>query len=365
MRAGKEGTVVRIRWTWLLLAALALFVAVGAASCGGDDNESAGDTTTSGSMSGEKVALVTDTGGVDDKGFNQFSIAGFKRAVSDFGLKDRIYVSKTADDYLPNLTAAAQDGNKFVIAVGFLLGPSVAQAAKQFPDVKFAGVDQFFGGEGCQKAGTCEQPNVVGMVYPTEQSGYVAGVVAALMTKSKTVSTVGGKKIPSVDNWIAGFQQGVHDTKPGIKTLNAYSQDFEDLAKCKEIALDQIANGSDVVFQVAGKCGLGALDAACEKGKIGIGVDVDQSGQGKCVITSALKPLETSVYDILKTYSNGQFKGGTNQLYGVQQLPDAQLLTPFQGSVPQNVKDAVDKAEQGLKDGSIKPPATLDKVTQG
>jgi basic membrane protein A len=357
---------VRNKWTWPLLAALALAVALGAASCGGgNDNESSGGNTTSTSSgSGDKIALVSDTGGLDDKGFNQFSVAGFKRGVTDFGFQDRIYVSKTADDYLPNLTAAAQDGNKFVLAVGYLLGPSVAQAADQFPNVKFAGIDQFYGGDGCKKAGTCTRPNVVGMVYPTEQSGYVAGVVAALMTKSKTVSTVGGKKIPSVDNWIAGFQQGVHDTKPGIKTLNAYSQDFEDLAKCKEIALDQISHGSDVVFQVAGKCGLGALDAACEKGKIGIGVDVDQSGQGKCVLTSALKPLETSVYDMVKTYHDGAFKGGANKFYGVQELPDAQLLTPFQGSVPQSVKDAVAKAEKGLKDGSIKPPATLDKVTQ-
>ena len=359
--------MVRIRWTWLLLAALALVVAAGAASCGGggNDNEGAGDTTTSteGTMSGEKVALVSDTGGLDDKGFNQFSIAGFKSGLTDFGLKDRIYVSKTADDYLPNLTAAAQDGNKLVIAVGFLLGPSVAQAADQFPDVKFAGVDQFYGGDGCKKAGTCTRPNVVGMVYPTEQSGYVAGVVAALMSKSGTVSTVGGKKIPSVDNWIAGFQQAVHDTKPGVKTINEYSQDFEDLAKCKEIALDQIAHGSDVVFQVAGKCGLGALDAACEKGKIGIGVDVDQSGQGDCVIVSALKPLETSVHEMLKTFSEGKFKGGSNSFFGVQQLPDAELLTDFHGNVPQSVKDAADEAVQGLKDGTIKPPATLDKVT--
>jgi len=344
---------------------LAVVIVGLAAACGGsdDNSSSSGDTGTTGSGSGQKVALVSDTGGLDDKGFNQFSIKGFKQGLTDFGLQDRIYVSKTADDYLPNLTAAAQDGNKLVVAVGFLLGPSVAQAAKQFPDVKFAGVDQFFGGDGCEEAGTCTQPNVVGMVYPTEQSGYVAGVVAALMTKSKTVSTVGGKKIPSVDNWIAGFQQGVHDTKPGIKTLNAYSQDFEDLAKCKEIALDQIANGSDVVFQVAGKCGLGALDAACEKGKIGIGVDVDQSGQGDCVIVSALKPLETSVHEMLKTFSEGKFKGGTNSFFGVQQLPDAQLLTDFHGDVPQSVKDAADEAVQGLKDGTIKPPATLDKVT--
>ena len=339
------------RWTWLVVAVATALLVFGAASCGGKKKSSKGG--------GTKVALVSDTGGLDDKGFNQFSIVGFKRAVKDFGLSDRVYVSHTADDYLPNLTAAAQGGNKLVIAVGFLLGPSVVTAADQYKDVKFAGVDQFYGGAGCKKAGTCTRPNVLGMDYPSEQSGYEAGVVAALMTKTGTVSSVGGKKLPSVDNWIAGFQQAVKDTKPGVKTLNAYSQDFEDIAKCKEIALDQIAHGSDVVFQVAGKCGLGALSAACDKGKIAIGVDVDQSGQGKCVIVSALKPLTTSVYGIIKTFKDGQFKGGTNKFYGVQQLPDAKLLTDFHGNVPQSVKDAVAKADKGLKDGSIKPPATL------
>jgi basic membrane protein A len=347
--------VTRTKWTWLAVALTALILAVGAAACGGGGG-GGGDNKEM------KVGLVTDTGGTDDRGFNQFSIAGFKRAETDFNLKTRVYISNSADDYKPNLEAAGDDGNEFVISVGFLLGPSTAEVAQDFPDIKFAGIDQFYGGEGCEKAGTCEQPNVTGMVYPTEESGYEAGVVAALMTKSGTVSTVGGKKIPSVDNWIAGFQQAVHDTKPGVKTLNAYSQDFDDLAKCKEIALDQISRGSDVVFQVAGKCGLGALDAACEKGKIAIGVDVDQSSQGDCVITSALKPLETSVYEIIKAFTEGKVKGGKNNFYGVEQLPDAKLLTPFHGNVPQSVKDAVTKADKDIKSGKIDPPATLDKV---
>ena len=349
------------RKTTLLLTAVAVVLAFGAASCGGgDDNSSAGGTTTT-SESDIRVGLVTDTGGVDDKGFNQFSIAGLDKAKNDLGVKTRVYVSKTADDYQPNLTAAS-DASDLVIAVGFLLAPATITVAKQYPDVSYAGVDHFYGPPGdksCKTAGTCALPNTLGMQYPSQESGYLAGVVAALMSKTGTVSTVGGKKIPPVDNWIAGFQAAVKATKPGTKVLNAYSQDFEDLAKCKEIALDQIAHGSDVVFQVAGKCGLGAIDAACEKGKIAIGVDVDQSGQGSCVVTSALKPLDSSVYDLIKTFKDGQFKGGTNAFYGVADLPDAQLLTDFHGDVPQSVKDAVDKAEKGLKDGSIKPPATL------
>jgi basic membrane protein A len=359
----EEGAVVRKRFTWLLIAVTALFVALGAASCGGgDNNSSSSNTGTSASGSDIKVGLVTDTGGVDDKGFNQFSIAGLNQAKDELGVQTRVYVSKTADDYQPNLTAASDDGNDLIIAVGFLLAPSTITVAKKYPDISYAGVDHFYGPPGdaeCKKAGTCALPNTLGLQYPSQESGYLAGIVAALMTKTGTVSTVGGKKIPPVDNWIAGYQYGIKQTKPSVKALNAYSQDFEDLAKCKEIALDQIAHGSDVVFQVAGKCGLGAIDGACEKGKIAIGVDVDQSGVGKCVIVSALKPLQSSVHDLIKTFVDGDFKGGMNNFYGVAQLPDAQLLTDFHGNVPQKVKDAVAKGLEDLKSGKAKPPATL------
>ena len=343
------------RFTWLLVVVSALFLAVGAASCGGDDDGGGGGDTI-------KVGLVTDTGGVDDRGFNQFSIAGLDKAESELEIEKRVYVSNSADDYEPNLQAAVDDGNEFVIAVGFLLAPSTIKVAKANPDVSFAGVDHFYGEPGdasCEESKTCAVENALGMQYPSEESGYLAGVVAALMTKSGTVSTVGGIKIPPVDNWIAGYQAAVKATKPSVKMLNAYSNDFNDAAKCKEIALDQISQGADVVFQVAGDCGLGAIDAACEKNAIAIGVDADQSAQGDCVLVSALKPLTESVFGVIQTYVDGEFKGGTNQFYGVEQLPDAQLLTDFQSEVPQSVKDAVAKAETGLKDGTIDPPATL------
>jgi basic membrane protein A len=343
------------RFTWLLVVVSALVLAVGAASCGGDDDGGGGGDSI-------KVGLVTDTGGVDDRGFNQFSIAGLDKAEDDLEIKKRVYVSNSADDYEPNLEAAVDDGTELVIAVGFLLAPTTIKVAKANPDVSFAGVDHFYGPPGdkaCEESKTCAVDNALGMIFPTEEAGYLAGVVAALTTKTNTVSTVGGIKIPPVDNWIAGYQAAVKATKPNVKLLNAYSNDFNDAAKCKEIALDQIAQGSDVVFQVAGDCGLGALDAACEKDVTAIGVDADQNDQGPCVITSALKPLTDSVFGVIQTFVDGEFKGGTNQSYGVEQLPDAELLAPFQGDVPQNVKDAVAEAEKGLKDGSIDPPATL------
>jgi basic membrane protein A and related proteins len=354
----------RLLWLAALCAAGALSVV--AAGCGGDDDEAEpGATATAPTEEPAEtisVGLVTDTGGVDDRGFNQFSIAGLEQAASELGVATRVYVSNTADDYLPNLTAAAEDGHDLVIAVGFLLAPSVIQVAPQFPETSFAGVDNFYGGDGCEDQKTCEEPNALGMVYPTEEAGYLAGIVAAMMTQSKVVASVGGIKIPPVDNWIAGFQQAVKDTDPSVKTLNQYSQDFDDQAKCKEIALDQISRNADIIFQVAGQCGLGAIDAACEQGKIAIGVDADQSGQGDCVITSALKPLQTSVFDLIQAFQQGEYEGGTNAFYGVEQLPDAELLAPYTGDVPQEVQDAVAEAKEKLASGEIDPPASIEDV---
>jgi basic membrane protein A and related proteins len=355
------------KWAWLAFLVAVLFLAVAAAGCGGDDEEAeeppAAGTETAPAEEAISVGMVSDTGGLDDRGFNEFSINGFERAQEELGVEGRVYTSESADDYLPNLTAAVDDGHDLVIAIGFLIQPSVAEVAADATDVNFAGVDQFFGEEpdcGGEDQPVCGAPNILGLQFPSEEAGYLAGIVAAMMSESKTVSTVGGIKIPPVDNWIAGFRQAVMDTDPSIKLLNAYSQDFVDQAKCKEIALDQIAQGSDVVFQVAGQCGLGALDAACQEGVMAIGVDADQSFAGDCVITSALKPLELAVFETINAAQEGTFEGGTNRFFGIEDFPDAELLAPYSDAVPQEVQDAVEEARQKLISGEIDPPATFE-----
>jgi basic membrane protein A and related proteins len=355
---------------WALLLIVAVVLALAAAGCGGDDDSTdtsgtPSESGTEGGTGGEKISvgMVSDTGGLTDRGFNEFSINGFERAQTELGVDGRVYTSKSADDYLPNLTAAVDDGHDLVVAIGFLIQPSVVEVATEATDVNFAGIDQFYGEEpecGGEDQAPCAVPNVLGLQFPSEEAGYLAGVVAAMMTKTDTVSTVGGISIPPVNNWIAGFRQAVKDTNPDVKLLNAYSQDFTDQAKCKEIALDQIAQGSDVVFQVAGDCGLGALDAACEKGVMAIGVDADQSFAGDCVITSGLKPLELAVFETIKSAQDGTFEGGTNRFFGIEEFPDAELLAPFSDAVPQEVQDAVEEAKQKLISGEIDPPATLE-----
>ncbi|MGH3059931.1 MAG: BMP family lipoprotein [Gaiellaceae bacterium] len=355
---------------WVLLLLVTLVLALGAAGCGGDDDdgdagdEATGATETEPAEETISVGMVSDTGGLDDRGFNEFSINGFERAQEELGVDGRVYVSESGDDYLPNLTAAVDDGHDLVIAIGFLIQPSVVEVATEATDVSFAGVDQFYGEEpdcGGDTGVVCSLPNVLGLQFPSEEAGYLAGIVAAGITETNTVSTVGGISIPPVNNWIAGFRQAVQDTNPDIKLLNAYSQDFVDAAKCKEIALDQISQGSDVVFQVAGQCGLGALDAACQEGVFAIGVDADQSFAGDCVVTSALKPLELAVFETIKSAQDGTFEGGTNRFFGIEEFPDAELLAPFTDAVPEDVQAAVEEAMQQLIDGEIDPPATFEE----
>ena len=157
--------------------------------------------------------------------------------------------------------------------------------------------------------------NVEGLLFKEQEAGYLVGYLSGPVRQGQqrdSVGSVGGQKIPPVDHYIAGFQAGAKKADPSIKTLNGYSQDFVDQAKCKEIALDQIAKGSKVVFQVAGQCGLGVIDAAKEKSIQGIGVDADQAYLGPQVFTSALKKVDVAVFNAIKAVQDDKYKGGSD-----------------------------------------------------
>ena len=185
--------------------------------------------------------------------------------------------------------------------------------------------------------------------------GYLSGLYAK-DNNVTTVGSVGGQKIPPVDHYIAGFQAGAKKANPSVKTLNGYSQSFTDQAKCKEIALDQIAKGSKVVFQVAGSCGLGAIDAAKEKSMQAIGVDADQSYLGPQIITSALKKVDVAVFDAIKSVQDNTYKGGGDVT--------ASLKTNGVGigtisAAGQKYAGQIKPIEQQILDGSITPPDTV------
>jgi basic membrane protein A and related proteins len=299
------------------LLALIAALALGIAACGDDDD--AGGGGGGGGGGGEaksiKAGVVTDIGGLNDRSFNFLANKGLEDAEADLGIQGRVLISKSNGDYVPNLSTLAQQQYDLTVGVGFLMADAMNTVAGKFANNNFAIID-------FSAAGLKDKPkNVEGLLFKEQEAGYLAGYLAGLWAKDNkatTVSTVGGQKIPPVDHYIAGFQAGAKAANPDIKTLNGYSQDFVDQAKCKEIALDQIAQGSKVVFQVAGQCGLGALDAAKEKGVQGIGVDADQAYLGDHILTSALKKVDVAVFDAIKRAQDGKFKGGTDVIATVE-----------------------------------------------
>jgi basic membrane protein A and related proteins len=308
----------------LLWALLALVVALLAlAGCGGDDEE-AGDTTgtTPAATGGEttdgeplRIGLVTDIGGLDDRSFNFLANQGLERAQDELGVEGRVVVSRSERDYVPNLSTLARQDYDLIVGVGFLMAEAVDSVAKQFPDANFAIID-FASGELASKPA-----NVRGLLFKEQEAGYLAGYMAGLYVAEQggeqVISSVAGQKIPPVDRYIAGYQAGAKAANPDVQTLNGYSQDFVDQAKCKEIALNHISRGAAVVFQVAGQCGLGALSAAAERNARGIGVDADQGFLGDHVLTSALKKVDVAVFETAKSVQEGSFSGGEDTVFDV------------------------------------------------
>jgi basic membrane protein A len=306
----------------VILLALVAALMLGIAACGDDDDDDGGGNGGGGDQAAQegeaiKAGVVTDIGGVNDRSFNALANAGIKRAADELGIEERVLISEQQGDYVPNLTTLAQQQFDLIVPVGFLMADATNTVATELPDANFAIVD-------FSATALKDKPkNVQGLLFKEQEAGYLAGYLAGLWAKdndAKAVSTVGGQKIPPVDHYIAGFQAGAKKANPGIQTLNGYSQDFVDQAKCKEIALDQIAKGSKVVFQVAGGCGLGALDAAKEKGVQGIGVDADQAYLGEHVLTSALKKVDVAVYNAIKRAQDGTFEGGTDVVATVKNV---------------------------------------------
>ena len=289
--------------------ALAIVLLIGLAALAGCGGSSAP------SSSKPFVVLVTDINQLNDHGFNQLAYQGLQRAERELGIQGDVYQSASAQAYIPNLSTAARKNADLVVAVGFDQAAAVAKVAKQFPNTHFAIIDVD------QRDLAGRPKNVEGLIFREQEVGYLAGYLAGLMErrdgKQNTIGSVGGEKQPPVDRYIAGYEAGARQADPTVTLLIAYSQDWVDQAKCKTAALNQMAAGANVVFQVAGGCGLGVLDAAKERQVWGIGVDAEQSYLGPQVLTSAMKRVDTSVYSTIQQVRNHKFAGGTNAVFSL------------------------------------------------
>jgi basic membrane protein A and related proteins len=255
---------------------------------------------------GYKAALISDVVGFNDSGFNKLQLKGLKKAAKKIHGTAIPLVSHSQSDYQPNYTTAVHDGAKIIVAAGYLLGDTMKAFATQYPKIKFAITDDPVSAVGGLK-------NEQGITYATEQGGCLVGVLAAKMAKSmghKIIGVAGGQEIPPVDSYIAGYEFCAKKAVKGTKILVQYSNDFADVSKCSAIAQNEIGQGAQVIFQVAGPCGDGALKEASALHKWGIGVDANEYKVAKRILTSALKQTGVGVYKTVVSAAKGHFHGG-------------------------------------------------------
>jgi basic membrane protein A len=272
-----------------------------------------------------KVGVVTDIGGLNDKGFNHLAYVGLQRAKKQLKVQGRAYITDSASQRKPNLISASQTNN-LVFGVGFLMFDSIGPVAKAFPTKKFAGIDVPV--EAVPENSGANIPNLRGLVFKEQEAGYLVGYIAGLQIKhhpykgKQRVAAVGANKVPAIVRFLAGYRAGAKKANKNVKVDLVYANDptFSDQAKCKETTLNEIAKGAGVVFEAAGQCGLGGLNAAKQKKVWGIGVDADQSFLGKHILTSATKKVDVAVYKTIQAYKKNPkgFKGGKDVVFSVK-----------------------------------------------
>lgn len=362
------------------MAAIGSVAVLALTACGSAPEESpatGGSTTEASSSPSEsaggatsdfKACMVSDSGGFEDKSFNQSGKEGLDRVVADLGIQEATAESTADTDFTPNITNMLAQNCNLIIGVGFLLEDAIQTAADANPDVDFALVDSSFTDADFN---VVEVPNGKPLLFNTQEAAFLAGYVAAGTTKTGTVATFGGQKIPSVTIFMDGFVDGVAqynaDNGSNVNVLGwnkdsqdgSFTGDFEDQSKGQNTAKAFIDQNADIIMPVAGPVGLGAAAAAKDAGNVMIiGVDADwyQSAPdySSIILTSVIKEIGQSVYDTVKAASEGSFSAepyvGTLENGGIDIAP----FHDFDSQVPAELKSKVDDLKQQIISGELK-----------
>ena len=315
---------------------------------------------------GLKACEVTDVGGVDDKGFNQKAYKGVTDAAEQLGVEAAVLESQAETDYATNIQSFVDQGCGIIVTVGFLLGDATKEAANANPEIPFTIVDYAYAD------GDITNNNVLGQVFNTDEAAFLAGYLAAGMSKTGKVGTFGGINIPPVTIFMDGFYNGVqkynadNGTKVEVlgwdpaKQKGLFTENFESLDDGRTFAQNLVDEGADIVMPVAGPVGLGSAALAKELGPeklMIIGVDSDQyesdTANQSVYLTSVLKNMDVTTFNAIQSVVDGTFAGGvtvgTLENGGVGLAP----YHDFDASVPQELKDQIETIKAGIIDGSI------------
>lgn len=254
-----------------------------------------------------KVSLVLDEGGVNDQSFNQSAWEGALKAQENYNVKVTYLESNQESEYLSNIETAIDNESDLIIGVGFKIADTIKDAALAYPEQKFAIID-----------GTYDKipENVQPILFNEEEAGYSVGLIASKMTKTNTVGFVGGMNIPSVSNFLVGFEKALKEENSDVKVLSQYANSFTDAAKGKAIANQMINNNADIIFAAGGGVNTGVYEASKEAGVKSIGVDMPCNYiSPDVIITSALKNVGVGVEITIKDLVEGNFKGGQAKIF--------------------------------------------------
>jgi basic membrane protein A len=336
---------MRNRSVRVVTLCLSLALAVVLAACGGTSGGAP-------AASGPKIGVVTDIGQLEDKSFNEYSWKGVQEGAAAIGAPTpKVIVTKDIADYKQNIQQFVDQKFDVIVTIGFLIGSDTGKAAKANPNIQFFGVDQFVADPA--------PPNYQGLLFAEAQAGYLAGIVGATISKTGKIGAVGGRSdVPPVVNYIKGYQNAAKSVNPNIKVFVNYTEDFNAPDKGEASAKTMINQGADVIFQVAGLTGAGALRAACNAKIWGIGVDVDQyqslPDAQKCIVTSAEKHLQIAAREAIKRFKDKGKQGGNffndakNQGIGYSPIRN---ISP----VPAGLEDKLKKAIDDMKSGTLNP----------
>lgn len=343
-----------------------ILVACGSSGTNKSNNDKSGEAGDDDKSKDYSVALVTDEGGVDDKSFNQSAWEGLQAWGKEQGLskgKGFDYAqSDNESDYLPNLTRLTKDGYDLIFGVGFLLQDSVSKVAKQNPDTNYAIVDT-----------VVEAPNVASLTFSEHEGSFLAGIAAAMKTKTDKLGFVGGVDSDLINKFEAGFVAGAKSVNPDIKVDIQYVGDFSSAADAKLIATRMYKDDTDIIYHAAGAAGNGVFAQAKDLKKNApekeiwvIGVDRDQHDEGKIgehnvTFTSMVKRVDLSVQEVSKLGMEGKFPGGEILEFGLED--DGVFLAPTnEDAYTEEIKAKVEEWKDKIANGDIEVPKTRDEL---
>lgn len=302
-----------------------------------------------------RVGLVFDVGGRGDKSFNDAAFRGVDLAVQQLGISAEFVEPGDGADRESGLRLLAARGFDLILGVGFVFSDDMLQIARDYPERHFACVDYAkFDANGF----VVPPKNMVALKFREEEGSFLVGAVAALQSSHQTLGFVGGMDIPLIHKFEAGFRQGALSVCPACKVLVGYAgtsaDAFKNPARGKELAMAQYQAGADVVFHAAGSTGLGVFEAARETGRRAIGVDSDQWDEAPGVVmTSMVKRVEVSVFDVISSLRDGRFEPGV-KVFGLREGGvDYAYDEPARGMIPPSVRDRVESLRKEIIDGKI------------